>query len=217
MPSRVGPLQEAKRLLRWQLIETGRELRIARIAAGMTQRQVGRLVGCAASTVSRIEHGLVPSLSLSRIMQIAAAVGLKAWVRTFPLGRRPLDGPQLSLLEAFNSRLHESFDHELEVLMPIPGDLRAADEVIRNKQVSCAIEAITRFAEVQGQLRAGKAKQRDLGCDRLILLVRGSHANRRMITDAGQLLREALPIDTRQALGALAAGMDPGGDCLVVL
>lgn len=217
MPSRISPLQEAKRLVRWQLVETGRELRVARVTAGMTQTQVGRAVGCAASTVSRIEHGLVRSLTLSLLMQLAAAVGLKAWVKTFPLGRRPLDAPQLGVLEAFNARLHAGWRRELEVVVQIAGDLRAADEVIRKDGCSCAVEAVTRFADVQAQVRGAKAKCRDLGCDRLIMVVRGSHANRRMIRDAGPLLREALPIGTRQAMAALSAGRDPGGDCLIVL
>jgi transcriptional regulator with XRE-family HTH domain len=213
----MGPTQEAKRLARWQLVESGREIRVARVTAGMTQAQVGGVVGCSASTVSRIEHGLVRTLSVVRLIQLAAAVGLKAWVRTFPLGRRPLDAPQLALLETFNGRLHPSFTHELEVVVPIAGDLRAADEVIRNAAVSCAIEAVTRFADAQAQTRSGKAKQRDLGCDRLVMVVLGSHANRRAIRDAGPMLREAFPIPTRSALAALSAGRDPGGDCLIVI
>lgn len=217
MPSRTNPVAEATSLARWVLLQIGRELRVARVIAGKTQAQVGTAVRRSASYVSRIESGRVRNASMERLMRHAAAVGMKLYANVFPAGRRPLDAAQLGLLEDFNARLHPAWSRQFEVVVPQPGDLRAADELIRIASCSCAVEAITRFADVQAQIRSAHAKQRDLGADRLILVVRGSHANRRMIRAAGPLLNEMLPVGTRTALRALGAGQDPGGDCLILL
>ena len=128
-----------------------------------------------------------------------------------------MDAGQLALLASFNARLHPAWSRRLEVVVPIDGDLRAADEVIRTDACSCAVEAITRLADIQRQTRSGRAKQRDLKADRLILVVKGSHANRRLLRAAGRIVDDAFPKSTREALRALGAGEDPGGDCLVVI
>lgn len=151
------------------------------------------------------------------LIRFGAAIGLKVYLKTYPGGRRPLDAGQLALLASFNARLHPTWTRRLEVVVPIEGDLRAADEVIRIAACSCSVEAITRLADVQKQTRDGRAKQRDLKADRLILVVKGSHANRRLMRAAGRVLDDAFPISTRAALRALSTGEDPGGDCLVVI
>jgi transcriptional regulator with XRE-family HTH domain len=217
MPSRTNVIHEASRQAAWALHEIGREYRLARIQAGMTQRQVGAAAGRSQSRVSRVEAGAVPRISLVELMRIAAAIGLKLWTKTFPGGRRPLDSAQLSLLRRFNARLHQSWSHELEAVIPLPGDLRAVDELIRSSTCSCAVEAITRFVDVQAQVRPARAKQRDIGADRLILLISATHANRRTLHAAGPIIRETFPISTRHALVALARGRDPGGNCLILL
>lgn len=217
MPSRENPIHEAARLSAWQRMEIGAGIRIARVSNGQTQRQVGRAVGVSASRISRIEHGKVPKVSVKELSMVAAAVGMKLYVRLHPGGRRPLDAPQLALLAAFNGRLHPAWRRRLEVPMPIPGDLRAVDEVIDRDGCTCAVEAYTRIADVGRQLRLSHTKQRDLKADRLIWVVRGSHANRRMLHEAGAILREELPVTTRAALRALAEGRDPGADALIIL
>jgi len=198
-------------------MEIGASLRIARVANGQTQRQVGRAIRRSASRISRIEHGLVPRLSVTELAMVAAAVGMKLYMRLYPGGRRPLDAPQLALLAAFNARLHPAWRRQLEVPMPISGDLRAVDELIRTDGCSCAVEAYTRLVDIGRQLRLSRAKQRDLKADRLIWVVRGSHANRRLLHEAGPLLVQELPMTTRPALRALGAGADPGADSLIIL
>jgi DNA-binding XRE family transcriptional regulator len=77
MPSRQNPVHDARRFSAWVRMELGAELRIARISAGHTQRQVGRAVGRSPSRISRIESGRVPRLSLMELSMVAAAVGMK--------------------------------------------------------------------------------------------------------------------------------------------
>jgi hypothetical protein len=59
-------------------------------------------------------------------------------------------------------------------------------------------------------------KKRDLGADRLILLVADTPNNRRVL-ELHPELHEPFPVGTRKCLAALGRGEDPGGDCLVFL
>lgn len=217
MANRTNPIHDATRLATWVHLQVCRDLRVARIVAGKTQRQVGLGIHRSASWVSRLEAGKVKTISVVELARVSAAVGLKLHVTTFPAGRRPLDAPQLALLESFNQGLHPSWRRRMEVPMPIPGDHRAIDEVIRTDTCACAVEAYTRLADGERQVRSARTKQRDVGADRLILLVRGSRANRRLLHELGPLILEEFPVGTRRAMKALAAGRDPGGDCLILL
>ncbi len=217
MANRSSPMQEARRQTPMKLMLIGRELRIGRIKNGMTQRQVGAAVGHCASWVSRVERGTIPGAAVSDLMSMAASVGLNLSLKTFPSGRRPLDAAQIALLERFNRRIVSGWHRQLEKVMPIEGDLRAIDELIWTDSCSCAVEAITRLADLQGQVRPARLKQRDVKATRLILLVADTHANRRMLQEVGPALANDFPVSPRRALRALADGRDPGGDCLILL
>lgn len=210
-------MREAARTAAWLLKDIGRELRVARILAGLTQAAVARRIGKSSSFVSRVENGLIAGIKMTDLTRHAATVGLKPWIRLYPVGRRVMDGPQLALLARFRERLAASWRLDLEVPMPMAGDLRAADAVISIAGCRCMVEIITRLADFQAQVRAARLKCRDLGADRLILVVAGTTTNRRVLREAAAAAADAFPIGARPALGRLAAGIDPGGDALVVL
>ncbi len=79
------------------------------------------------------------------------------------------------------------------------------------------IEAYRWFGDNQAQTRAARTKQRDLGADRLILLIEDTRANRRALVAMGDDVRRSLSISQRAAMAALAAGRDPGGDAIILL
>ncbi|MDQ3345980.1 MAG: helix-turn-helix domain-containing protein, partial [Chloroflexota bacterium] len=72
MANRTSPIREAGRLAAWLLKDLGRELRVARILAGFTQAQVARQLGKSTSYVSRVENGLVTSLSVADLTRHAS-------------------------------------------------------------------------------------------------------------------------------------------------
>ncbi|HSM38411.1 MAG TPA: helix-turn-helix transcriptional regulator [Candidatus Limnocylindrales bacterium] len=217
MPGRSTHSAEATRQARWTLRELGRELRLARRTSGLTQVEVARRAGTSAAQLSRLENGLLLTASFVVLNRMAAAVGLRLYCRALPGGRRLLDKPQLTLLDRLRARIHASWRWQLEVPLPRPGDLRAVDAVLTLPGCTIAVEAITRLADLQAQLRAARIKARDLGADRLILLVSGSTANRQALLEASDLVATALPMTTRRALATLAAGADPGADALIIL
>lgn len=217
MANRSSLLHEAARRGLWLNQKVGRELRLNRLIAGKTQRQLADMLDITQSEVSRREHGSVRTLNLVQLARHAAVVGLRPTVNLYPVIRRPLDRPQLQVLGRLRERIGSAWHWTLEAPIPIAGDLRAADAVVQSPGCRCVVEAITRFVDHQAQLRAAQLKKRDLGIPRLVMLVSDTRANREAIRAAGPIIREAFPIGTRQALGAMAQGRDPGGDALIVL
>ncbi len=217
MPNRDRPEYEAGRIQRWLLADIGRELRLARIAAGLRQRDVADRLRASETRISLVEQGRSRSLRLDQLSRHAAAVGLKPYVKLYPLGRRLLDAPQLALLARFRARLHRSWTWATEVPMPIAGDLRSADCVIATPDCRIVVEAYTRLADFQAQTARAAQKKRDLGADRLIVLLAATHANRRAAAESAEVAHGSFPAGTRATLAALADGRDPGADAIVFL
>lgn len=215
--NRTSQLHEATLQATWLLQRLGRELRLARIAAGSSQAEIGRRQGLSKSEVSRIERSEVPNLTILAAQRHAAVLGLQLSLRLYPGGRRVLDFPQLALLGRLRERLEPTWRWELEVPVPLPRDLRAADARLTRGDVTIVVEAITRLSDVQAQIRAAQLKSRDIGATRLLLLVGASRANRAALREAVPIVRAAFRTGTRQLMAALAEGKDPGGDCLLVL
>lgn len=217
MATRVNQVAEADRLARWQLLEIGRELRLARITSGKRQADVGRVIGTSTAQVSRIERGKVASVAFWLLARFAGSVGLKLSVRAYPNRHRLMDAPQIDLLRRFTARAHATWWWETEVPMPLAGDLRAADAVGKITGCAAVVEVYTRLADYQAQSRSARLKKRDLGADRLVLLIAGTSANRRAFREAGDALRASFPLGTKAILKAFREGRDPGADGIVLL
>ena len=108
--NRTSQLHEATLQATWLLQRLGRELRLARIAAGSSQAEVARRLGISNSEVSRIERSEVRGLSVLLLQRHAAILGLRLSVRLYPGGRRVLDAPQLALLGRLRERLSRPGD-----------------------------------------------------------------------------------------------------------
>lgn len=204
-------------MTQWVLRDIGREVRVARIAAGLRQLDVAQRLGSSPASICRVEKGALRALTVRRLERHAAAVGLRPFVKLYPAGRRILDQPQLDLIADLRARLHGSWAFSTEVVMPIPGDLRAADCRFTKQDCVCIGEAYTRLSDFQAQSRAALLKKRDLDADRLYLIVRGTTSNRRALASAGKLVQASFPLGTRHVMRALARGLDPGDDGIVLL
>lgn len=183
----------------------------------MTQRETALRIGKSASYVSRVEHGRIAGVKVTDLVRHAAVVGLKPWFRLFPAVRRPLDAPQLATLHRFRARMSAAWVVAVEVPIPIAGDLRAADAVISVPGCRCLVEVITRLADWQAQVRAARLKHRDLGTDRLLILIADTTTNRRQLRSVPHTALSEFPIRTRESLLALRTGADPGGDSIVLV
>ena len=217
MPVRTRVLDQARHRARLTRIEMGGAVRSARVAAGLPLREVGDAVGRSAAWVSRVERGAVSGVSVDELIVLAAAVGLKLWITTFAAERAIRDGPQLALLRRFRERVGEGWSWSYEVVVPIARDQRAADAMIRRGSVTIIIEAFTRFADAQAQLRAVLLKARDMEVSRIIIVVAATRTNRLALNAAADMVVSAFPQPTKAVLRALAEGRDPGANGIVII
>ena len=215
MVTRERRLDRAERLIRRALMTIGEELRESRIRAGLSQREVGRLVGLSHSHISRIESGLVRTARYDTLVRIGAVLGLDIPLRAYPNGDPVRDAAQLALIGRFRAVLPASVRWRAEVALGIPGDLRAWDGVISGPGWSMPVEAETRIRDVQALLRKLALKQRDAGADQILLLLADTRHNRSVLRLYADEFA-AFPADRRAARAALASGRSPGTSCLLL-
>jgi hypothetical protein len=167
-------------------------------------------------TIGRIERADASSLDLNRLVVLATVLGLNLDVRLYPSGSPVRDAAHLALVDRLRRRLGPGVRLRAEVPMPTPGDLRSVDGFILEPNVHAMVEAETHIDDVQAVVRRARAKQRDLGNPRLILLLSDSRHHRDLLRRHPELLGE-FPVSARTGLGALRDGRDPGGDIIVLL
>lgn len=214
MTIRTRLLDEARRRSIRLAHELGDELRAARHVAGLTQRNVARAIHSSQAEVSRRERGLLRGIGVDRLIAHAAAVGMRVSVKMWPVGGAIRDAAQARHVAAILARIGRPWTVLLEAPIPLAGDLRAVDVLLRSPAGSVAVEVITRLSDLQAQLRAAQLKARDIGATRLVIVVAGTHANRRAVADARGTLLATFDLDARQVLADLTAGRVPPRDAL---
>lgn len=211
-PSEVGSTR-ARRLA----VAAGREIRDARLDRDLSLRAVSRSVGLSESQVSRIERGLVRHVSVWDLARLHAVVGLELSLRSFPAGQPIRDAAHLSLLVEFAAGLHPSLGWATEVPLPIVGDQRSWDGLIRGAGWRYGVEAETVPRDAQALTRRLNLKARDGQVDGVILVVRGTARARAFLREAVGQLKASFPVDGNVAIERLRSGVDPGGSSVVVL
>jgi transcriptional regulator with XRE-family HTH domain len=195
----------------------GDELRRARRGAGLSQRLVGRASGLSHSTVSRIESAALPNASIAELARIGAVVGLHMSLRTYPGGDPLRDAGHVKLLSRFRRHVSASLSWQTEVPLPIEGDRRAWDAVIRGPTFRIGVEAETRVVDVQAVARKVSLKRRDGGVDYVVLVLAATATNRANAAALLSAFDGQSRLDSRTILDALARGADPGGSGIVIL
>jgi transcriptional regulator with XRE-family HTH domain len=92
----------------------GRELRIARMNAGLSQNRLAALATVSQTEVSKAERGAL-DISLEARCRLAAACGYELGWRLYPVASvRLRDSGQMSLAQAIVSAAHPSWHARLE-------------------------------------------------------------------------------------------------------
>lgn len=203
--------QRAGRLL----LTIGQEIHAARVARGLSQSAIAAVAAVDQAEISRIERGTCPGVTIRAPARLAATVGLELSIKLYPAGQPLRDRAHIALLERFRRTVGAGWSWAAEVPLPIPGDKRAWDRVIRGAGVVIGVEGETRPTDIQELARRLPLKKRDGRVDRLILVLTDTEWCRRLVRLND--LDEALPVPGRVALKALAEGRDPGGDALVLI
>jgi transcriptional regulator with XRE-family HTH domain len=198
-------------------LQVGEEIRLARIAAGLSQSAAGGAAGMSHAQLGRIERGVLRDLTFDQAARAAAAVGLRLTVRTWPDGDPVRDAGQLALLARLRECLPLTAGWRTEVPLPLPGDRRAWDAVLALAGRRAGCEAETSLRDVQALERRLALKLRDGEVDVLILVVADTAANRAVLHLHREELRALLPLDGRHVLASLRDGRLPEANGLIVL
>jgi transcriptional regulator with XRE-family HTH domain len=216
MGTRSGAIDRALRRIAEDDRRVRADISASRRNSGLSQDSVGAACGISGSAEGRIESGATRTVDIRTLAAIAAAVGLELRVRAYPAGDAIRDAGQARLLERFRVRLSPSLRWSTEVPLPIAGDLRAWDAVIRGPGWRTAVEAETVLDDIQALERRLTLKRRDGDVDHVILLVADTRRNRRALAGAPAAFAD-LPMRTREVLAALRDGRDPGQNGIVIL
>lgn len=208
-------MDRADRLAGEALRTVAADIRLARLASGLSLRDVAKAVGISHTEVWRFERGLARSVSLQRVYRLAAAVGLAPAIRLYPDGDSIRDAGQSRILARLRGELHPSLGWRTEVPLPNSRDPRAWDGMIFGDGWRRAVEAETVIRDAQAQERRLTLKMRDGAADQLVLVVADTARNRAALTAAPAAFH-GLPVRSREILAALRRGADPGGGILLL-
>ena len=208
----------ARRRAKEELSVLVREIRDARLSSGRRQVDIARAAGISDSALSRLELGQTGDLSYEVVASIGALVGLRVSLRAYRGDRVLFDDAQVHLLRQLRDRLGPGWTWRYEVPVA-PGDPRAWDMAGLHATTGqvIVVEAETRVRDLQALLRRFGQKRDASGGPRIVLLVAGTRNNRVALVAGRDELAAEFPVSTRRALRHLAAGNDPGADCLIVL
>ena len=216
MPYRIRELDEAVRRSRRDTTELGEALATGRRTCGATQGEVARALGWSASKVRRIERGQRKSVTHLELAMFASVVGLRYSGRFFVGSVRLRDASQLEMINGYRSMVAAwGWNCRIEDPVPITGDLRAFDLMLRANGRRVAHEFISRLHDGQAQVRPLLQKQRDAEIDSLVIVLKDTVENRRAVAEAGAALVDVFPLGPRAVLSALRSGHDPGHNGIV--
>ncbi|HXI81713.1 MAG TPA: helix-turn-helix domain-containing protein [Verrucomicrobiae bacterium] len=215
MTTRVGPVRRAIRIAAADETRLRADLVRARQGSGLSRETVGRASGLSRTIIERIEAGSRPT-TIHELAVFGAVVGLEVRLRAYPAGDPIRDAGQARLLARLRPRLHPSLGWATEVPLPVVGDLRAWDAVIRGPGWRIGVEAETVLDDLQALERRLALKRRDGDVDHVVLLVADTRRNRRALAGAPAAVAD-LPMRTRDILAPLRDGRDPGASGIVIL
>lgn len=220
MSTRERPIDRGHRLATADRIRIGNELRVARQIVGESVHAVGAAAGISGVHVSRVERGLVPTVSVDQLARLGAAVGLDVRIRAYPGPATVLDAGQSALLGRLKARLPPDLGFRTEVPLQLVGDQRAWDAMI-GRLVGIAellpVEAESRLIDGQAQFRRIGLKLRDSGLEHILVVLADTRRNREVLASLASMLFADYPIAPRRALAALSAGHHPGGSAIVLI
>jgi transcriptional regulator with XRE-family HTH domain len=196
----------------------GQEIKLSRLAHGLTLRDTARSSGVAVSTVERIESG-DPGAQLNTLVAVADAVGLDLVAKLYPASAPRLnDSEQLRIAQALMDISHARWQPQMEVRAGDHGE--AADLVLYGPDEILHVEIDRRRVDHQAQHRRDSAKREYLALGesrpvRLVLVVADIRSNREAMRPHMSLIRRQFPAGSREVLRSLRSGAPLGRDGLL--
>jgi len=214
--ARIRAVERGKAKGRHLIRAIGAEIRLARARLGLSIAAVAREIGISPAELSRIERAQAEWVSVIVLAELCSVVGLELSARAFP-GAPPIrDARHGGLLGRLRAKLHESLGWSAEVPLPNAGDQRAWDAMISGDGWRYGVEAELNPIDGQALFRRLTLKQRDGMVDGVVLLLPDTRQSRQFRREFAELIAANFPVPARVALQRLKAGLDPGGNAVIV-
>jgi transcriptional regulator with XRE-family HTH domain len=187
-----------------------RELREARLVAGLSQSALAREIGLDPSTMWRLEAGLLPDISVVRMSEIASVLGYEVSVGLHPIGDPVRDKGQLACGRRFGGILSDRWRVTDETLLPGAAEQRAWDKLLRLVVASppylVGVDIDRRVWDVQAIVRRTRARERDGQVDHILLVLADTAHNRRVADELRRALGSDYAASPRRIMAALRRG-----------
>ena len=175
---------------------------------------------CSQSTICRIEANELDGVTVSRLSEMASILGLELAMTLHPVGDPIRDKGQQALGSRLDAVLSPQWFGTSEALLPMPGDLRSWDRLLRLRGPEPCLVGVdleTRIRDVQALVRRTRLRERDGGVDHILIVLSDSATNRRLVGELRQALGPAYSTSPRAILAALRAGRPfPGSGVILI-
>jgi transcriptional regulator with XRE-family HTH domain len=193
------------------------ELRQARLVAGVTQRTLARELGVSQALVWRLETERVTDVSLGRLCEVGAVLGLEIAITVHPAGEALRDRGHQAVIARLRALLAPAWHATAEAPFPAPGDPRHWDLLLRLRGQRVGVEAETRIRDLQALVRRMRTRLREGGVDHMVLVLSDSAVNRRLVHELREALGAEFATAPRAVLRALRHGEHVPGSAVVLL
>jgi len=194
------------------------ELRNTRVGSGLSQDATASAVGWSQSRLQRLESQGVTA-NLVELSELASVLGLELSVGLHPIGEPVRDKAQLAIGKRLDSELSRAWMITNEAPLPIPGDLRAWDKLLRlpNAEYRVGVDIESRIRDIQALTRRTRLRERDGGVDNILIVLADSATNRRLAPDLRAALGEAYACSPRMLLSGLRLGRPLVGSGVILI
>ena len=196
----------------------GKDVRVARWAAGLSTTVAAGRAGVSRSTLVRVEQGS-GAATLQTLCAVSDAVGLDLVIRAYPgRGTSLRDRGQLLIADLLSRAAHPAWKVALEVAAGNHG--QAIDQVLWGSDEILAVEIVRHLGDYQAQYRSISLKRDWLASQhqrpvRLVLAVEDLRSNRAALSPHVGLLNSSLPAGSRRIWQAIRTGRRLGSDGLL--
>jgi transcriptional regulator with XRE-family HTH domain len=192
------------------------ELRSERQVANVSQRTVARELDWQQSELNRLERFGFPNVSLVRLAEIAAVLGLRLTARLDRVGDPIRDGASQALIGRFTSLVGSAYRITREALLPNGGQ-RSWDVLLRLGSHLVGVEAVTRIRDVQALVRHTRLREREGGVEHILLVLSNSSHNRTLVGQLLEALGPRFATSPADIIRALKAGKPVPGSGVILL
>lgn len=216
--TRVGRGRRRGQMLTQRLI---RELRDARVVAGLSQSALARELDLDPSNIWRLEAQELADVGVVRLSEIASVLGYEVSVGLHPVGDPVRDKGQLACGRRFGGMLSDRWQVTDEALLPGAGEQRAWDKLLRLVDAAprylVGVDIESRVHDVQALVRRTRARERDGRVDHILIVLADTAHNRRIADELRASLGPDYATGPRRIMAALRKGERLPGSGVVLV